>query len=189
VIRMLMVDDHPALRAGLNAVLQAEPGFVPVDAVAGEQELWPAIHRARPDVVLLDYHLQGRDGLALCRQVKRLTLPPAVLLYSAYADTTLSVAAALAGADGMVNKGIPARELYDAIRTVAAGRRLVPQPSAELMEAVADRVDPADMPIVRLVLYGEDPDAVAGALQLEPDDVSARIDALIARLKVEVAGR
>jgi len=189
VIRLLMVDDHPALRAGLNAVLKAEPGFVPVEAVEGEHELWPALHRTRPDVVLLDYHLEGRDGLALCRQVKRLTLPPAVLVYSAYADTSLSVAAALAGADGLINKGIPARELFDAIRTVAAGRRLLPQPSAELMEAVAARVDPLDLPIIRLLLEGEDTRAVGEALQLEPDDLSARIDALIARLKVEVAGR
>jgi DNA-binding NarL/FixJ family response regulator len=186
---MLMVDDHPALRAGLNAVLQAEPGFVPVDAVEGEHDLWPALHRSRPDVVLLDYHLPGRDGLALCRQVKRLTLPPAVLVYSAYADTSLSVAAALAGADGLVNKGISARELFDAIRTVAAGRRLLPQPSAEVMEAVAAQVDPADLALIRLVLEGEDTRAVADALHVDADDLSARIDGLIARLKVEVAGR
>jgi DNA-binding NarL/FixJ family response regulator len=189
VIRMLMVDDHPALRAGLDAVLQAEPGFVPVAAVEGEHDLWPALHRSRPDVLLLDYHLEGRDGLALCRQVKRMTLPPAVLVYSAYADTALSVAAALAGADGLVNKGISARELFDAIRTVAAGRRLLPQPSAELMEAVAARVDPADLAIIRLVLEREDAGAVAAALQLDPEELSARIDALIGRFKVEVAGR
>jgi DNA-binding NarL/FixJ family response regulator len=184
-----MVDDHPALRAGLNVVLQAEPGFVPVDAVEGEHDLWPALHRSRPDVLVLDYHLEGRDGLALCRQVKRMTLPPAVLVYSAYADASLSVAAALAGADGLVNKGIPARELLDAIRTVAAGRRLLPQPSAELMEAVAARVEPADLTIIRLVLEGEGDGAVAGALQLDAKELSARIDGLIARLKVEVAGR
>ncbi len=189
MIRMLMVDDHPALRAGLNAVLQAEPGFMPVAAVEGEHDLWPALHRSRPDVLLLDYHLEGRDGLALCRQVKRMTLPPAVLVYSAYADTALSVAAALAGADGLVNKGISARELFDAIRTVAAGKRLLLQPSAELMEAVAARVDPADLAIIRLVLEGEDAGAVAAALQLDPEELSARIDALIGRFKVEVAGR
>ena len=189
MIRMLMVDDHPALRAGLNAVLQAAPGFVPVDAVEGEHDLWPALRRSRPDVILLDYHLEGRDGLALCRQVKRTTLPPAVLVYSAYADMPLSVAAALAGADGLVNKGIRARELFDAIRTVAAGRRLLPQPSTELMEAIAARVDPGDLAIIRLVLEGEEPAAVAGALQLDADELSARIDGLIARFKVEAVGR
>ena len=189
MIRMLMVDDHPALRAGLSAVFQAEPGFVPVDAVEGEHDLWPALHRSRPDVVLLDYHLQGRDGLALCRQIKRLTLPPAVLVYSAYAGTSLSVAAALAGADGLVNKGIPARELFDAIRMVAAGRRLLPLPSAEVMEAIAARVDRSDLSIIRLVLEGEEAGAIADALQLDEEDLSMRVDALIARLKVEVAGR
>ena len=86
MIRVLVVDDHPAMQAGLTAVLRAEPGLVPVGAVETEFELWPALTRTRPDVVLLDYHLTSSNGLALCRQVKRTLPPPAVLLFSAYAD-------------------------------------------------------------------------------------------------------
>ena len=51
MIRILLVDDHPALRAGLTAVLRAEPGLVPLGTAADEEELWPALHRTKPDVV------------------------------------------------------------------------------------------------------------------------------------------
>jgi CheY-like chemotaxis protein len=111
MIRMLLVDDHPALRTGLTAVLRAEPGLVPLGTAADEEELWPALNRTKPDVVLLDYHLPPADGLVLCRRIKRTMPPPQVLLYSAYADASLVIPAVLAGADGVVNKGAPARAL------------------------------------------------------------------------------
>ena len=113
-----------------------------------------------------------------------------MLLYSAYADASLGDPGGRSPAPtALVNKGAPARELYDAIRTVAAGRRLLPQPSAELMEAIAAQVDRSDLAIIRLVLEGEEAGVVADALQLAEEDLSTRVDALIARLKVEVAGR
>lgn len=80
MIRVMLVDDHPALRAGLQTVLRAEPGIVPVGAASGEHDLWPLLHRARPDVVILDYHLPGTDGFLLCHKIKAGVLPPAVLL-------------------------------------------------------------------------------------------------------------
>src|SRR5262245_12363130 len=98
MIRILLVDDHPAMRAGLTGVLAAEPGTVPLDSIASGDELEPALRRCRPDVVLLDYHLPGSDGLVLCRQVKRTVPAPAVLIYSAYADAELAIPAVLAGA-------------------------------------------------------------------------------------------
>jgi DNA-binding NarL/FixJ family response regulator len=83
VIRLLLVDDHPAMRTGLGAVLAAEPGMVVLGAVASADELTPALNRTKPDVVLLDYHLPSSDGLVLCRILKRSAPAPGVLLYSA----------------------------------------------------------------------------------------------------------
>ncbi|MDP8968072.1 MAG: response regulator transcription factor, partial [Actinomycetota bacterium] len=100
MIRILIVDDHPAMRAGLTAVLRAEPGLVPLDAATSVSDLWPTLKRTRPDVVVLDYHLPGDDGLVLCRRIKRELPAPAVLLYSAYADAALTIPARLAGVDG-----------------------------------------------------------------------------------------
>jgi two-component system, NarL family, response regulator DevR len=186
MIRVLLVDDHIALRAGLAAVLDAEPGIVPVDAASSEHDLWPALRRTRPDVVLLDYHLPGRDGLALCRQVKRTLPAPKVLLYSAYADASLAIAAVLAGADGLVHKGAPAGELYEALRLVAKGRRVLPPLSRELLDAAAERLDPEDLPVLGMVLDDTPRGDIARVLRLEPRALDARIERMLEGLRVEV---
>ena len=186
MIRILLVDDHPALRAGLTAVLRAEPGLVPLGTAASEDELWPALHRTKPDVVILDYHLPPADGLQLCRRIKRTMPPPRVLLYSAYADASLVIPSMLAGADGVVNKGAPANELYDAIRTVARGERVVPPLSRELLDDANSRLDPADLPILGMALDGTSEGEIARTLALSADEMTHRMDRMISRLKVEV---
>jgi DNA-binding NarL/FixJ family response regulator len=186
MIRVLPVDDHIALRAGLMAVLDAEPGIVPLDAASSEDDLWPVLRRTRPDVVLLDYHLPGRDGLTLCRLVKRTLPPPRVLLYSAYADASLAIPAVLAGADGLVHKSAPAGELYDALRLVARGRRVLPDLSRELLDAAARRLHPADLPVLGMVLDETPRDEIARTLRLDAAALDARIERMLDRLRVEV---
>ena len=186
MIRILLVDDHPAVRAGLSAVLRAEPGLVPLDAASSVGDLWPALNRTKPDVVVLDYHRPGEDGLVVCRQVKRTMPAPAVLMYSAYADASLTIPAVLAGADGIVNKGAPANELFDAIRRVSRGERVLPPISRELLDAASAQLDAGDLPILGMVLDGTPPAEAAHVLGMEAGEVSNRLDRMIARLKVEV---
>lgn len=80
MIRVLIIDDHSAIRTGLEAALKHSPDVVPVGA--GSDELWPLFKRTAPDLVLLDYHLPGQDGLILCHRLKNTTLPPRVIIYS-----------------------------------------------------------------------------------------------------------
>jgi DNA-binding NarL/FixJ family response regulator len=84
------------------------------------------LERTQPIVAILDLHHPGRDGLALCRELKRRPNPPGVVLYSANTPATLVVAAAVAGADTIVGKSCTAAALVEAIRTVARNRRTIP---------------------------------------------------------------
>jgi DNA-binding NarL/FixJ family response regulator len=186
VIRILLVDDHPAVQAGLTAVLRAEPGLVPLGTAGSVADLWPQLHSTKPDVVVLDYHLPGTDGLSLTRQIKRTMPAPAVLLYSAYADTSLVIPARLAGADGIVHKGAPANELFEAIRAVAGGGRVLPPVSRELLTAASNRLDPEDLPVLGMTLDDTPPPEIARVLGLEPSALAARIDRMVSRLKLEV---
>ncbi|MDP2710247.1 MAG: response regulator transcription factor [Solirubrobacteraceae bacterium] len=186
MIRILIVDDHPALRAGLTAVLRAEPGMVPLDAAASVHDLWPALHRTKPDVVVLDYHLPEHDGLVVCRRIKRELLAPAVLLYSAYADASLTIPALLAGVDGLVSKAAPANELYDAIRRVSRGERVLPPISRELLDQAGAKLSADDLPILGMTLDSTPLTEMAQTLGLEPTDIARRIDRMIKRLKVEI---
>jgi len=186
MIRILIVDDHPAMRTGLTAVLRAEPGLVPLDAAASAGDLWPTLNRTKPDVIVLDYHLPGDDGLVLCRRIKRQVPSPAVLLYSAYADASLTIPARLAGVDGLVSKAAPASEIYDAVRRVARGERVLPAISRELLDSAGEKLAPDELPILGMTLEDTPLAEMAATLGVKPNEIAHRIDRMIKRLKVEV---
>jgi DNA-binding NarL/FixJ family response regulator len=121
MIRVLVVDDHPVLRAGLEAVLRTEPGFRCVGGAADGESMWRLLRRTRPEVVVLDHRLGDEDGVELCRALRAEPVPPAVLLYTADPTSELRAEALAAGAVGIVDKAVSVDVLFDAIRV--AGRR------------------------------------------------------------------
>jgi DNA-binding NarL/FixJ family response regulator len=121
MIRVLVVDDHPVLRAGLEAVLRAEPGFRCVGGAEDGAALWALLRRMAPDVVVLDHRLGDEDGIELCRAVRAEPKAPAVLLYTADPSPSVERQALAAGAHGIVDKAVGVDVLFDAIRV--AGRR------------------------------------------------------------------
>lgn len=186
MIRIVIVDDHPAIRSGLETVLAAQPDLVPVGTAADANEVWPLLQTTRPDLVLLDYHLPSRDGLQICRRIKADALAPRVLLYSAYASSELAIPAVLAGADGVIGKNSPPRELLQGIRTVAAGERALPPVPRELREQAAARLEPEDLPILGMLLDHTDQVEVQDVLGLTRAELAQRVDRMIARLRVDV---
>ncbi len=124
MIRVLVVDDHPVLRAGLEAVLRAEPGFIPVGAAADGDETLRLLRRTRPDVVVLDRRLGDEDGLALCHTLRAEPDPPQVVVYTAVDDDGLADAARAAGAFAAVIKSADVDALFDTVRLAA--RRIAP---------------------------------------------------------------
>jgi two-component system, NarL family, response regulator DevR len=127
-IRVLLVDDHPAVRTGLADLLDGEEGIELAGAAATAREMLVEALRVSPDVTVVDYELgDGRtDGLSLCRMLKGLPRPPRVLIYSAYADSRLAGKALAAGADGVIGKSSLGVEVVWAIQAVARGRRVLP---------------------------------------------------------------
>lgn len=186
MIRVLQVDDHPAFRAGMTAVLRSEPGLVPVGTATGEADLWSQLERTGPDVVVLDYHLPGTDGLRLCRRLQRRPEPPAVLMMSAYAGPPLALAARLAGAQGLIGKSAPADEIFDAIRTVARGDQRFPPLTRDLLDDASQKVHEDDLPLLGMLLDGATSEDVAQALRLDPADVEERIERMLLALQIEL---
>jgi two-component system, NarL family, response regulator DevR len=131
-VRVLIVDDHSAVRAGVAGVLAAEADLDPVAVVATPRDAAAEARRLSPEVAIVDYHLPGRDGLSLTIELKRLPHPPAVLIYSAFADARLAVGAIVAGADGIVKKSSTGQELCAAVRSAARGLRATPDVPSEM---------------------------------------------------------
>ena len=186
MIRVLIIDDHEAVRRGLETVLSDTADLLPVASGSAEGDLWHLLKRTAPDVVLLDYHLPGQDGLILCHRIKNLTLAPAVLIYSAYADESLEIAATVAGADGVLNKNAPAKELFAALRGVVTDEGPLPAPTAAGLKAAAEKLDEEERPLLGMLMQRTPLPDVADALGLPLDEAASRVRSVIGRLRVRV---
>jgi DNA-binding NarL/FixJ family response regulator len=181
---VLVVDDHPAVRAGVAALVDAEPGLHTVEAVGDAFAVAPAVHAHRPDVVVLDYQLPGIDGLSLCRTLRSAPLPPAVLIYSAFASRDMIVPAHIAGAGALADKALEPRELTLMIRRLADGERLMESPTPDLLDAAGHRLPRQDLPLLGMLTNGVAASEIAEVLGLSVERAHARIDRLLARLVV-----
>jgi DNA-binding NarL/FixJ family response regulator len=182
VIRTLVVDDHPAMLNGVVGALRSEPGIVPVATATGMQSALSAAEHHRPSVALVDYHLADGDGLQLCHCLKDRALPPGVLIYSAFKGPRLELAAALAGADGILDKGVSLDELFEAVRTVARGGRVFRPLSPGAVELAMPGLDPDDLPILAMRLDDTPIAEIARVLRVDEATVSQRLLGMLARL-------
>jgi len=182
-IGLMVVDDHPAVRWGLVQLLEAQRDFN-VKAVCLDAE--GVVGRAeaeRIDVAVVDYYLRGRDGLWVCRQLKRLPAPPRVIIFSAFADSHLAVCCAVAGADGMLNKGVLGSELCDAIRSVVRGRRLLPRVSPPLADLLRRRLADDEQLLFGMLLAGIPRAEIRRTLRISPEELDSRRDAMLHKLE------
>jgi DNA-binding NarL/FixJ family response regulator len=182
-LSVLIVDDHPALRAGLAGLLELEPGFAAVVAVASEEQMLAALNRSRPDVVILDYALGRSDGLSACFRLKQRTDPPAVVLYSAYVDDVFAVPAAVAQADAIVSKSAPVARLLEAVRAAARGESRLPQPDPEKVEAASSHLRADDIPVLGMLFARVDVQDIADTLGTTPRDVRSRALRIIGEMQ------
>jgi DNA-binding NarL/FixJ family response regulator len=182
-IRVLVLDDHPALRTGLRTLLESEPGFRLAGAMPRADGLLAAMGESRPDVVVLDYALGAHDGLTTCFRVKQQPDAPAVVLYTAHVDDVFAVPAAIAQADAVVAKTAPVDALLSAIRGAATGTLARPRLDAELVHAASARLLTDDLPIATMLLGGTRVRDIAMTLGLAPDDVGRRALRIIGRLQ------
>ena len=184
-VTVLVVDDHPALRAGLTQLLDQEPGYRLLGAVSTEAELAIALRRDRPDVVVLDYALTRGDGLSTCFRLKQGAEPPGVVIYSAYVDHVFAVPATLAQADAIVSKNAPIEALLTAIDAVAAGESEVPLPDPEVMEAASSRLDAEDLPILGMLFARIRIEDIAATLGVDSRVVRSRALRLIGEMQAQ----
>lgn len=177
MIRVAILDRHAAVRAGLDAVLRAHPDLAPAGSASHPRELLPMLYRSDPDVLLLD-----DPGLAL--HVKRDAPRTRILVYSSRPSPELIVAAKLAGADGVVDKGADMRELLGAVRAVAAGEPVFPCVAPRLRSRIAARLEARDHPIFAMRLAGTSARDMAATIGLSVSALNARIEAVVAQLMI-----
>jgi DNA-binding NarL/FixJ family response regulator len=182
-IRVLIVDDHAGLRAGLQALLTAEVGMTAAATPAIAAEAWREVEAARPNVVVLDPDRGLADGLRLCFELKNRVGGPSVVIYSAYADRFLAAPAKIAQADALVSKTAPVSELLEAIRHAAAGGATGPAVDPDALVAVSARLLEDDLPVMQMLLSRTPLRAIADELRLDEREVRDRALRIIERFE------
>jgi two-component system response regulator NreC len=118
-IRVLLVDDHTVLRAGLRALLEAEEDLVVVGEASTGEEGVEAVKRLKPDVVVMDLTMPGAGGLQALKDIKALGVGSRVLVLTMHSEDEYLLAVLEAGGNGYVRKTSADHDLTTAIRTVA----------------------------------------------------------------------
>ena len=183
MIRVAALDDQPAVRTGIEAIIAGERDLELVGAVAADAELWPLLRRTRPHVLVLDLYHGGRNGLALTMKVRSLPDAPAVVLYTGSARGPLVVAGVVAGADAIVSKRNTNKTLVDAVRHAATATATPPPVSGRMRVEAAARLDPADHAILAMRLAGEPAREIAHTLRLPVRTIEQRIAGIVKRLQ------
>ncbi|HEY1594023.1 MAG TPA: response regulator transcription factor [Thermoleophilaceae bacterium] len=181
-IRVLVVDDHAAVRVGLGGLLEDRTDLEVVATAASAREALADATRVAPEVAVVDYHLDDGDGLSLCRALKRLPRPPRVLVYSAYADGLLTAAAVVAGADAVISKGSLGEEVVRTIRVLSHGRRAIPPIPRAVQRSLRARLEPSDQAILGMLLQGIAPSEIADVLGISPSRLESRRAAMLSAL-------
>lgn len=193
-ITLLLVDDHPVVRAGLRMVEQIAPDIRVVGEAASVESGWEAVQSLLPDVVLLDLRLPDGDGLELCRRIKDRYPNTRVLCLTSYADARQVLAAMEAGVDGYLLKQNDAACIADAVRAVMAGvpvfDPVIEAASRERSRAGAGPPNPLDalsageLRVLEQVARGLTDKEVASALCLSVKTVRNYLDRVFAKLGV-----
>ncbi len=120
-IRVLLADDEAMIRAGVRAILSADPGIEVVAEAADGREAVEAAQAHRPDVALLDIRMPRLDGLAACEEIRRTTPGTAVAILTTFSEDAYISRALGGGATGFLLKSGDPYELMAGVRAVADG--------------------------------------------------------------------
>jgi DNA-binding NarL/FixJ family response regulator len=193
-IRVIIADDHPMFRQGLRALLDALGIEVVGEAENGPDAVRLA-HDVQPDVVVMDLHMPGGNGIEATRTITRTSPHIGVLVLTMFRDDDSVFAAMRAGARGYLLKESGAEEIARAVRAVAAGEAIygpeiarrvltyfteMPDPRKSAFPELTDR----EREVLELIAQGRNNSEIAGILFLSPKTIRNHVSNIFMKLHV-----
>ena len=183
-IRILTIDDHSLLRAGISAVIQDEKDMLVVGEGGSGREAIEMFRSLLPDVTLMDLQMPDMNGLEAITSIRREHPQARIIVLTTYGGDVLARRALKGGATGYILKSMIRRDLLEAIRTVYAGRRYIPaQVAAELADHYAeDDLSDREIEVLREVAGGTSNKVIASHLSITEATVKAHMKSIMLKL-------
>jgi len=190
-MKILLVDDHAVVRAGVRRLLATEVNVSILEAESSQEAL-DVCRREQPDLIVLDLNLPGSSGLELLRRLVQLDKCTKILVLSMHSEPVYAARALQAGARGYVSKSAVAEEFVEAVRQVGKGSHYIEREiAAELVIGKFSRADPLDqltareVDILRLLGDGKTYTQIATALGVSYKTVANSSCVIREKLAVE----
>ncbi|MGC8473095.1 MAG: response regulator [Candidatus Dormibacteria bacterium] len=176
---MLVADDHPVVRQGLCAMLEAEPDLSVVADVGDGAAAVASTLDLQPDVVLMDVQMPGMDGIQALREILGRSPGTRVVMLTTFGHENYVVPSFRAGAVGYLLKDVSRQELADSIRRVAGGESLLERP-APLPEAAS--ISDRELEVLGLMAREMTNREIAQRLFLSEHTVKTHVSHILAKL-------
>lgn len=183
-IRILVVDDHPLLREGIAAVLQSHADLVLVGEAANGHEAIAQYRALQPDVTLMDLQMPEMGGIDAIVALRREFPDARIAVLTTYRGDAQALRAIRAGAAGYLLKSMLRRELADTVRSLHAGRRVIPPDIAVVLaEHVMDEtLSQREIDVLRLAGGGNSNREIGRVLGIAEDTVKAHMKNVLSKL-------
>jgi two-component system NarL family response regulator len=185
-ISVIIADDHPIVRMGLRALIEAQPDMVLLAESQGGAAAVEAFTTHRPDVLLVDLRMPGMSGRDVITAVRKIVPDARIIVLTSFDGDEDVFRAVQAGARGYLLKAAPPDDVIKAIRAVHAGGRLI---APDVAARLADRVNSPsltsrEVAVLELVAKGLSNKEIAAALSLAEDTVKNHLKHVFAKLEV-----
>lgn len=185
-IRVLVVDDHPVVCFGLAAMINTQSDMTAVAQASDGVEAVALFRKHLPDVTLMDLRMPKMGGVQAIRAIRADYPNSGFIVLTTYNGDEDIYKALTAGAQGYLLKGMPHGELLEAIRTVHAGLRYVPEP---VLQRLAERTPSSalsarELQILRLIVKGLSNKQIADNLGITEGTVKWHVNIILGRLNV-----
>jgi DNA-binding NarL/FixJ family response regulator len=183
-IRILAADDHPVFRAGLAALIEAEPDMQLVGEATTGREAIHLYRQSRPDVTLLDLQMPDGSGIDAIAAIHQENSSARIIVLTTYAGDARAQRALRAGAQGYILKAMIRKELFECIRAVHAGqKRIHTEVAAQLAAHVGgDALSEREIQVLMHVAGGNSNRKVAKLLSISEQTVKGHVKCILAKL-------
>jgi len=183
-IRVLVVDDHPLMRAGLCSEINVQTDMRVVAEAANGKEAIECFRTHRPDVTLMDIRMPDMNGIEAISAIRKDYLNARCIILTTAAGDIQALRAFQVGAMGYLLKNLLRTELIDTIRLVHAGRRRIPPEIAQQMaeHAADDEITSRELDVLREISEGKANKIIASDLDISEHTVKNHIKSILSKL-------